>query len=46
MSAAIHSQRAPVIAAMPCRAMGGGRVAALCCNYRIAVDNPRAKLGL
>jgi enoyl-CoA hydratase len=37
---------APVVAAINGRALGGGFVLMLACDYRIAVDNEAAKLGM
>ncbi len=36
----------PVVAAMTGTALGGGLELALACHYRIAIDSPKAKLGL
>ncbi|WP_201583410.1 3-hydroxyacyl-CoA dehydrogenase NAD-binding domain-containing protein [Psychrobacter jeotgali] len=36
----------PVVAAMTGTALGGGLELALACHYRIAIDNPKTKLGL
>jgi len=36
----------PVVAAMTGTALGGGLELALACHYRIAIDTPKAKLGL
>ncbi len=36
----------PTIAAINGHALGGGLELALCCHFRIAVDNPKIKLGL
>jgi enoyl-CoA hydratase len=46
MTAAILAIRAPLVAALPGHAIGGGLVLALCCDFRIAADNPSAKFGL
>jgi enoyl-CoA hydratase len=46
MTATILAVRGPIVAALPGHAIGGGLVLALCCDYRIAADNPGAKFGL
>ena len=36
----------PFVAAINGHALGGGFETALCCHYRIAADNPKARIGL
>lgn len=36
----------PFVAAINGHALGGGYETALCCHYRIAADNPKARIGL
>jgi enoyl-CoA hydratase len=46
MVAGLLSIPAPVVAAIPGHALGGGLVMALCCDYRVATDSEAAKFGL
>lgn len=46
MTAAILSLPVPLVAAINGHALGGGLVLSLCCDWRIANDDPKVKLGL
>lgn len=46
MTAAITALSCPLIAAVNGHALGGGFVLMLCCDYRIALEDDRIKLGL
>ena len=46
MTGAILSHRSPVIAAINGHALGGGFVLMLCCDVRLAVNDPQIKLGI
>jgi len=46
MTAHLLSIKAPVVAAIPGHAIGGGFVLALCADYRVAVDDPGARFAL
>jgi len=46
MTAAILSHPAPVVAAVPGHALGGGFVLMLCADVRLVADNPKARFGL
>jgi enoyl-CoA hydratase len=46
MTARILAIRAPVIAAIPGHAIGGGFVLTLCADYRVAVDDAAARFAL
>ena len=46
MTAHILSIKAPVVAAVPGHAIGGGFVLTLCADYRVAVDDPNARFAL
>src|SRR5690606_7996464 len=43
---AIETCGVPVVAALAGSALGGGYELALACHYRVAVDEPRIKVGL
>jgi enoyl-CoA hydratase len=46
MTAHLLSIKAPVVAAIPGHAIGGGFVLTLCADYRVAVDDPNARFAL
>jgi enoyl-CoA hydratase len=46
MTSAALALACPLVAAINGHALGGGFVLALCCDYRIAIDDPNLKLGL
>jgi enoyl-CoA hydratase len=46
MTAALLAIPSPVVAAINGHALGGGFVLALCCDYRLVVDDPSIKLGI
>lgn len=46
MTAALLSISAPTIVAINGHALGGGLVLALCCDYRLVVDDPSIRLGI
>jgi len=41
----IEKLRRPIVAAINGAALGGGLEIALCCNYRIALNSPKTKIG-
>lgn len=46
MTAAMLAQPAPLVGAINGHALGGGLMLALCCDWRIAANDPDLKLGL
>lgn len=46
MTAAILSLPVPLVGAINGHVLGGGLVLALCCDWRISIDDPKTKLGL
>ena len=46
MTSQLFAIRAPVVAAIPGHAIGGGFVLALCADHRVAADNPAARFAL
>jgi enoyl-CoA hydratase len=46
MTAAIAALSCPLVAAVGGHALGGGFVLMVCCDYRVAADSPKTKLGL
>jgi enoyl-CoA hydratase len=42
----LYTHPAPIVALVNGHAIAGGSVLVNCCDYRVAVDNPRARIGL